>query len=357
MENPIEAEPIIEPDLPIVDAHHHLWLHHDAFLAAIENTDSLSFRLMAPLYRRTARYLFDEFLGDVQAGHNIRATVYIEAGSMLRAAGPEEMKAVGEVEFANGMAAMAASGSFGETKICAAIVGNVDLQLGDAAKAVMLAQMQAGGTRYRGVRTSKLPYDSDTSIMGSKGGGVAQLVQDPGFLAGFRHLGALGLCFEATLLEPQLPELASLAAGFPDTQIIINHTGLPVGIGSYAGKIAERFEIWRKSIAALARYPNLVIKLGGLGMPMNGLRSSNAAVPFDSLELAKEWRPYFETCIEAFGAERCMFESNFPVDSGTASYPVLWNAFKRTVSGASQDEKRALFSGTASRVYRIDLDG
>jgi predicted TIM-barrel fold metal-dependent hydrolase len=347
-------EPIIEPELPIVDAHHHLWIRSEAALAAIENDAGVTAQALAPTFRRHARYLVHEFAADLKSGHNVKATVYVEADAMYRVSGPEQMKSVGEVEFANGMAAIAASGLFGEINICAGIVGGVDLRLGDAVKEVLLAQMQAGGERYRGIRPKAVVYDEDPRTLGHFGGAPGVLL-DRHFRAGFKHLEPLGLSFDAWQLEYQLGELIDLVHAFPHTQVIVNHTGGLFGLGRYAGRTQERFDAWRENMRMLSRCPNVTVKLGGLGMPMCGFQSSFSATPPSSADLAREWRPYIETCIEAFGAGRCMFESNFPVDASTTTYPVLWNAFKLIVSGASKDEKMALFSGTAARIYRLHL--
>jgi predicted TIM-barrel fold metal-dependent hydrolase len=349
------TEAIIEPDLPIADAHHHLWQRSEASFAVLEKEKIFFSQQMLPLYRRHARYLLDEFVTDLNTGHNVVATVYVEAHAMHRKSGPDIMKSVGEVEFANGVAAMSASGLYGNTVVCAGIVGSVDLSLGDAAKDVLLAQKQAGGSRYRGVRTSVLAYDDDPDMLSRRLGNRPHLMLDEKFRTGFRHLEPLGLSFDSWILEPQLPELVDLAKKFPNTQIIANHVGGIVGVGRYRGKQEERFPLWRDSIRRLAACGNVAMKLGGLGMVTTGLASSDGKARSDSAQLAAEWRPYIETCIEAFGVNRCMFESNYPIDDFTASYPVVWNAFKRAVAGASKDEKAALFSGTAKRVYRLDI--
>jgi L-fuconolactonase len=352
MTNPTAPEPILEPDLPIVDAHHHLWFQPEAAVVALEAQDTLFARAYAPTFRRYARYLFDEFLADVCSGHNVRASVYVNAQSMYRSGGPEAMKSVGEIEFVNGVAAMAASGLFGEARLCAGIVGGVDLRLGDSVEEVLAAHVQAGGGRYRGVR-SRIVFDEDAGILGADIGGPHVLL-DAAFHRGFARLNALGLSFDAWLLEPQLPDLIELARAFPDTQIILDHVGAPVGIGRHAGKREARFTLWRGNIRALSECPNVAVKLGGLGIPFGGFKSYCANPPFSSGQLAQEWKPYIESCIEAFGVERCMFESNFPVDTAVCSYAVLWNAFKRIVAGASRQEKTALFSGTAVRIYRLE---
>jgi L-fuconolactonase len=344
------AEPIIEPELPIVDPHHHLWLRSEAVLAAMQT----SVNPFTPVMRNKARYLLEEFLADVNTGHNIRATVFAEAHAMYRTSGPKAMRSVGEVEFINGVAAMAESGVFGKVKACAAIVGNADLRLGDRVEEVLRAHIQAGGGRYRGIR-NHTAYDPDPALCAAGAGDLPHALLDKQFRAGFKWLEKLGLSYDAWLFEPQLSDLTELARAFPGTQIILDHVGSPMGLASYAGKRHERFPIWRDSIRALSECANVAVKLGGLGMPLCGFKSFMSASPATSEQLAAEWKPYIETCIEAFGANRCMFESNFPVDSGTCTYPVLWNAFKRLAAGASKEEKSALFSGTATKVYRLDV--
>ena len=347
------SEPIIDPDLPIIDPHHHLWFRSQALLAGFEHETSLMAQSLLPTFRRYPRYLFDEFLEDLRTGHNVRATVYVEVHSMYRAGGPAAMRSVGEVEFANGMAAMAASGTFGDVAMCAGIVGSIDLRLGDAAKDVLLAHLQAGGGRYRGIRATAVAHDDDPAALG-RSGGVPHLLLDATFREGFKHLEPLGLSYDAWQLEYQLGELIDLARTFPRTRIILNHLGGLFALGRYSGRTEARFAQWRKNIRLLSQCSNVTVKLGGLGMPTAGFEFSSASPP-NSEQLAQQWRPYIETCIEAFGAERCMFESNFPVDAATASYAVIWNAFKRIAGGASKDEKAALFSDTAKRVYRLEI--
>lgn len=347
-------EPILDPGLPIVDPHHHLWFRDAAILDMIDAAPSLTVAALSGTFRRHARYLFDEFLADLTSGHNVRATVYIEVGAMYRPGGPANLQSVGEVEFANGMAAMAANGVMTGIHICAGIVGSVDLSIGEEAGDVLAAHIQAGGGRFRGVRGRHVPHDADPSVLGAFGG-REHLLLDPDFRAGFAHLAPLGLSYDAWQHEHQLPDLVDLARAFPETQIIVDHLGGPVGVGPYAGTHDERFATWRGNIRDLAACPNVAMKLGGLGMPLAGLPSNRTDGTAGSEALAADWRPYIETAIEAFGAERCMFESNYPVDGATASYPVIWNAFKRIAAGASADEKTALFSGTAARLYRIEM--
>ena len=179
-------------------------------------------------------------------------------------------------------------------------------------------------------------------------------LSDP-FRAGFRHLAPRELSFDAWLLEPQLPDLIDLARAFPETAVVLDHVGTPLGRASYQGRLSERFEPWRANIRELAKSPNVAVKLGGLAMAFCNFPSFLAEPRAPSAQLAEEWRPYIETCIEAFGPERCMFESNFPVDMGACGYATLWNAFKRIAAGASEAEKASLFAGTAKRVYRLEV--
>jgi L-fuconolactonase len=347
-------EPIIEPELPIVDAHHHLWLQSEALLTAMAETKTIAARELLPVYRGHARYLFDEYMADLRSGHNIRASVFIDAHVMYKATGPIEMRSVGEVEFVNGVAAMSASGGFGDVRLCAGIVGGgVDLTLGEGVEAILRSHINAGGGRYRGLRAWAF-YDADSTICGPAAA-KPHILLDSKFRSGFRCLHPLGLSFDALVLEPQLPDVIDLARAFPDTQIILNHMGTPMGVGRYAGRRQERFSIWQDNIRALSRCANVSVKLGGIGTFFAGFGYDASTRPVSSSRLADDWRPYIEACIEDFGVSRCMFESNFPVDSGACNYSVIWNAFKRITSGASKAEKEALYSATATRIYRLDL--
>jgi L-fuconolactonase len=343
------GEDILEPDLPIVDPHHHLW-DRTPLRVTLE-------RPAHPFYEAIShvqRYLLDELLADTGSGHNVRATVFLECHAMYRADGPEALKCVGETEFVNGVAAMSASGIYGETRACAGIVGNADLRLGDAIEDVLRAHIHVAGGRFRGIRNST-SHDADPGVLGPLAGRNAGLYRDANFRAGFKILHKLGLSFDAWLLEPQLPDLIDLAQTFPDTAIVLDHVGTPLGIASYKGRREERFPLWRDNIRTLAKCENVVVKLGGLAMAFCGFDSFRSTPPAHSEQLAREWKPYIETCIEAFGPDRCMFESNFPVDIGSCTYPVLWNAFKRIAQSYSPSEKASLFSGTAARVYRLKL--
>lgn len=340
-------EAILEPELPIVDPHHHLWDRPASppdpkahpFITAIQPA---------------ARYLLDELLADTGDGHNIVATVFVECGAFYRADGPAELRPVGETEFVNGVAAMSASGIYGATRACAGIVGKADLLLGDAVKPVLEAHLRAGGGRFRGIRNSA-SWDADKDVLGPLNRVEAGLYREATFREGFRHLAPLGLSFDAWLLEPQLADVIDLARAFPDTTIVLDHVGTPLGRASYEGTRDARFPGWKANIQALAQSPNVVVKLGGLAMAFCNFPSFLTEPRAPSEQLARQWAPYIETCIEAFGPDRCMFESNFPVDMGSCSYATLWNAFKRIAAGASADEKAALFSGTAKRIYRLEI--
>jgi predicted TIM-barrel fold metal-dependent hydrolase len=323
------AEAALEPELPIIDPHHHLWDTPQRGL-----------------------YFLPELLADLGGGHNIVSTVFLECQSMFREDGPEEMRPVGEVEFVNGTAAMSASGNYGETRICEAIIGWADLMLGARVREVLEAEIRAGGGRFRGVRYGTSWDDSIVGKFVSRPIPPKRLL-DPKFREGFAELGALGLTFDSWHFHPQLPDLVDLARAFPGTTIIVDHVGGVLGVGPYAGRASEILPQWRKSIAALAELPNVNVKLGGLGMTSFGFGLHERDTPPSSQELANTWRPYVETCIEAFGPTRCMFESNFPPDKQSCGYTELWNAFKRLTSGASADEKKALYSATAARVYKM----
>jgi L-fuconolactonase len=344
-----QTEAILEPDLPIIDPHHHLWDWPAALFANRPATHGFE-----KVIRRATRYLLPEFLADLNSGHNIRATVFVQCGAMYRADAPEAFKPVGETEFVNGVAAMSASGLYGEIRACAGIVGHVDLTLGGAVGKVLEAHLKAGGDRFRGIRHSA-SYDADPAVLGPLVRVGAGLYASKTFREGYAQLAGFNLSFDAWLLEPQLPELIDLARTFPKTPVILDHVGTPLGIASYQGKREQRFPGWRDNIAKLAELPNVSVKLGGLAMAFCHFPSFLQSPPATSAQLAAEWNPYIETCIEHFGVERCMFESNFPVDLGSCTYPVLWNAFKVLAKNYSAAEKASLFSGTAQHVYRLQI--
>jgi len=328
----LHSEEILEPDLPIIDPHHHLW------------------------DRPGDRYLIDEVVADMRTGHNIKASVFVECGAFYRKNGPVLMAPVGQVEFANGIAAMAASGSYGSASICAGIVGTADLRAGAEVARVLDAQIAAGGERFRGIRFIT-KWDADEDLNTGRYKPPRGLMQDRAFRAGFATLTPRRLSFDAMVYHPQILELAELARAFPDTTVVLNHIGGPIAwTRTYAERKDEAIAQWRSSMVELAKCSNAFVKLGGLGMPYLGLGFDRLEVPASSERLAAAWGPLFEHCIDTFGPDRCMFESNYPPDGGSVDYPILWNAFKRIAAGYSADEKRSLFYGTAARAYRLELD-
>jgi predicted TIM-barrel fold metal-dependent hydrolase len=320
----LHDEEVLEPALPIVDPHHHLW-------------------------DRDSAYLLNDLLEDTQSGHNIRSTVYIQCRSMYRADGAEAFKPVGETEFVNGVAAMSASGHYGDMRACAGIVSFADLMLGAGVRDVLEAHINAS-SRFRGVRYST-PWDEVVKLTPQHP--PRHIMSDPRWRAGFAELEKLGLTFDALMFHRQIDELTDLARAFPQTTIVLNHVGCPIGTGPYAKKRDEVFAQWKKSIGELASCENVVVKLGGLGMPVFGFDLEKQPKPPSSAELAELWKPYIDVCVQAFGPRRAMFESNFPVDKMSCSYKVIWNAFKRLAAGYSVPEKTALFHDTATRVYRL----
>ena len=337
----LTTEETLEPDLKICDPHHHLW---DAGF-----DPSAKFRSE----QVEGRYLFDEILAEVNSGHNVTSTVFIECMSMYRADGLAHLRPVGETEFVNGIAAMSASGRYGPCRIAAGIVGLTDMNLGSGAREVLEAHISAGAGRFRGIRHAA-SWDASDDIRNSHTKPTQHMLADAKFREGIAQLAPLSLSFEAWCYHPQIPDATDLAQAFPDTTIILNHFGGPLGIGPYAGKREEIFAQWRLDISNLAKCQNVVAKLGGINMRVNGFDWDLGEKPPSSEELAAATRAYYDHCIEVFGPDRCMFESNFPVDKRTCSYNVLWNTFKRIASGCSNSEKAALFHDTAARVYRLD---
>jgi L-fuconolactonase len=319
-------EPILDPDLPIIDTHHHLWDLPDH------------------------RYLLHELLADLGSGHNVAATVFLQCHAMYRADGPEAMRPVGETEFVAGIAAMSDSGGYGATRVAAGIVGFADLTLGERVE----AGARGSYPRWRRPvpRGSPLRQLGPDPVIGNGAPGP-DIYRRGDFRAGLARLTALGLSLDAWVFFTQLADVIDLARTFPSTNIILGHVGGVLGYGRYAGRRDEVFAAWKASVAELAKCPNVTMKLGGMMMRAALFDYNAAQRPPSSEELAGWWRPYIETCIELFGPHRCMFESNFPVEKMGIGWVALWNAFKRIAAGASAGEKRALFSGTARRIYRL----
>jgi predicted TIM-barrel fold metal-dependent hydrolase len=271
---------------------------------------------------------------------------------MFRADGPEALKPIGETEFVQGIAAMSASGRYGATRVAAGIVGFADLLLGTNVRDVLTAHLAASPNRFRGIRHAA-GWHASEAIRNSHSNPPQGLLLSPKFRAGFAELKPLNLSFDAWLYHTQIGELTDLARAFPDTTIILDHFGGPLGVGPYEGKGDDVFAEWRKSIDHLARCPNVVAKLGGINMAVNGFAWHKRERPPNSQELAAATQRYYLHTIEQFGPDRCMFESNFPVDKLSCSYAVVWNAFKRMTASFTAAEKAAMFHDTAARVYRL----
>jgi predicted TIM-barrel fold metal-dependent hydrolase len=247
---------------------------------------------------------------------------------------------------------MSDSGLYGATRVAAGIVGFADLTLGDRVEPVLEAHLRAGGGRFRGVRHAAA-WDADPVIGNSEVAGGPHLYRRPDFRAGLARLTRLGLSLDAWVFHPQLADVVDLARAHPDATIVLGHVGGVLGYGAYAGKQPEVFAAWKPQMAELARCPNVSVKLGGMMMRLAAYDYRTQPKPPTSTELAAVWLPYFETCIELFGPDRCLFESNFPVDKMGIGWATLWNTFKRIAAGASAPEKQAMFSGTARRIYRL----
>ncbi|GAA6188374.1 amidohydrolase family protein [Litorivita sp. NS0012-18] len=317
-------EDILEPDLPIIDPHHHLW-------------------------DRLGPYFCDELLADLTSGHNVKASVFIQCRWAHKTDGPEHLRPVGETEFVVGVAEEAAAKN-PAINACGGIVAFADLTKPDLLDETIEAHKAAAKGRLRGIRhITAVDPGFDDALPDIK----PRLMMQEDFRAGFAKLAGHGLSFDAWLYHPQIAEFTDLARAHPETVMVLDHFGGPLGVGPYRGRGDDVFADWKASMSELAKCPNARVKLGGLAMDVNGFDLHLHPLPPSSGEMARLWRPYMETAIELFGADRCMFESNFPVDRGACDYPVLWNAFKRIAAGASANEKAALFHDTAAKVYRL----
>jgi len=326
-------EPALAPELPVIDTHVHLWRSPSG-----------------------ERYFVEEYAKDVRdCGHDVAACVYVECGAMYRADGPVHLRPVGEVEFAVGQAAMAASGVYTSSRVAASIVGFADMMLGDRLDEVLDAEVHAGNGRLRGIR-QRAKWDPDPAVRGKFCADGPGLYLEPEFHRGLQRLAARDLLFEASIFHPQLGDVAELARKLPNLRIVLIHSGSPVGHSSYAGREQETHEAWRAGMAELAPCANVCVKLGGIAMTLAAFDYGKAAAPIASEALAELWRPYIEPCVELFGPERCMVSSNFPVDKVAFSYGTCWNMFKRIFAEYSDAERRALFSGSASSIYGIAIE-
>ena len=323
------AEPTLEPEIPICDPHHHLW----------------EFRPEPVHYQK---YLLQELAGDLNSGHNVRSTVFIEVKARYRTDGPEAMRPVGEVEFVEGLATEAASGSYGPAKAAAGIIGYADLKLGEGVAPVLEAMQTASPGRFRGVRHS-VGWDPSPEVVDRE---IEGALSSDGYRAGARVLARMGLVLENSLYFPQLPELAAFANAIPDLTIVLNHIGGLLRVGPYANRDDEVLAQWRSGVSTVAQCPNIVIKLGGVGQARYGFDWAQREIPVGSEELAESLSPIIGHCINEFGPDRCMFESNFPVDKVSYSYNTIYNAFKRLSKDYSATERAAMFHDTAARVYR-----
>jgi L-fuconolactonase len=326
----LTQEPTLEPDLPICDPHHHFW---DVRPGSIP-------------YQR---YLLHELNADIYSGHNVRSTVFVEAQSMYNAEASEELRPVGEVEFVQGLAAASASGVYGPSRAAAAIMGHADLKLGADVAPVLDALQAASPNRFRGIRHN-VTWNIDPTWDNRETQGI---LANAKFREGAKVLSQKGMRLDMMQSFPQLPEIAEFARAFPDLPIIVNHIGGVSRVGIYAYKDDEIIPVWKEGIAAVAACPNVTMKLGGLGMPRFGFDWHAREKPIGSAEAAESMAPWMNYCIEQFGPDRCMFESNFPPDKVSSSYNVLFNAFKRLSKDYSDSERASLFHDTATKVYRI----
>ncbi len=322
-------EKVLEPDLPIVDAHHHLW---------------------PPGY--WIPYDLSAMDADLARGHNISATVFVECMTSFSSDPDPALRPVGETQF---VVRATPVGSVGpaSTRVAAGIVGWADLMRPAEAARTLDGHIEAGQGRFRGVRFNVVWHDIHSTISHAGRATVPHMLLDDQYRAGLREVARRDLTYDVWLYHPQLLELAETLDALPDLTFIVNHFGGPVPNESTPASRAMIFDDWRRNLREVARRPNVVLKLGGVGMPIYGFGSQEDARQPNSTTLAELWRPYVETAIDAFGPDRCMFESNFPIDKQSFSYDSLWNTFKLLTLGYSTEERSMLFSGTATGVYRL----
>ncbi|MES2262917.1 MAG: amidohydrolase family protein [Pseudomonadota bacterium] len=321
------SETALEPELAIIDAHHHFyerpgWTYHD-----------------------------QEYLADIASGHRIVASIHMQALTRYRTEGDEGLKPIGETEYVRRLAERHVGAA---TQVAHGMVSYADLRLGSEVGRVLQAHVDAGGGRVKGIR-HLATWDADSSLANPLSAAPPGLLLDRRYREGYAQLAKFGLSYDAWLFFPQLPDLMALARAYPEIPVVIDHCGGVVRIGAYAGRRDQVYSTWRKHILELSRLPNVYIKLGGLGMRINGFGFDQLSASPSSTVLAETWKPWIETCIAAFGPDRAMFEGNFPVDKGSYSYVNCWNAFKQLTRDLSVGERHALFFGTANQVYRLGL--
>lgn len=324
---------ILEPELQIIDSHFHLFdLPH-------------------------IRYMFDEHLADINSGHKVIASVYSETRAFKRSRGPEVLQPLGEVEFANGMAAMAASGRYGDYQLCAGIVGHADLTHGSAVGELLDRCMAAAPDRYRGIRQVTLDYPDERPfkfiMSGRPPGGI---LENPNFIDGLKELAKRGLSFDAACYDLSLPRLTEIIDQVPDLQVIVNNSGNLVLVDMSPEERAAAIDNWRHNMSEIAKRPNVSLKVGGFGMPTWEFDAPAEGDDTPHITLAKQWQPFLDNCIEIFGSERCMYGSNFPPDKRASNYATSINAHKYMLKDYSQAEKEAIFAGNAARIYRLNLN-
>ncbi|CUH64097.1 putative metal-dependent hydrolase of the TIM-barrel fold protein [Thalassovita gelatinovora] len=320
-------EDIIDPDREITDPHHHFWSN-----------------------RLGSSYELDDLWGDTQAGHNVTRTVFIECRSGYDPDAPKPFAPVGETRYVAAIAAEAAKQP-AKAQI-AGIVAHADLRLDPGLLSQVLEAHEAASPLFRGIRHAGA-WDEERESFMFQGQPVPHLYVDPDFQRGVRALGARGLTYDTWHFHPQNGEFLDLAKSCPDTTIILNHFGTPVGTHRFAGKREDRFAEWQDEMAAIARCPNVVAKLGGLAMPVNGFGWNGRITPATSDELVAAQAQYYHHMIDVFGPDRAMFESNFPVDKLSIGYVSYWNAMKKIAARYDDVAQQALFSGTANRIYRL----
>jgi len=318
----LAQEGVLAPGQPIFDCHHHLW------------------------DRPEGRYRVEELMADIASGHDVRASLYVQCRTGYRADGPEALRSVGEVE-------TVLDWTRGHDHFPVGIVAMADLQLGDGVRPVLEALTEAGQGSVKGIRNTTA-WHADPAVRSNPKPPPRGLLRTDAFRDGARAVAAHGLSLDVWPYQTQLHEVCALAEAVPELTIVVDHCGGPLGVGPHDRFDPESFRAWRDALVGVAALPNTRIKIGGFGLGVFGWRYADEALPPQSDTLAEDWRPWIETCLDLFGPDRAMFESNFPVDKGQVGYRTLWNAFKRLAAPLSPHERDALFWRTAAHTYRID---